>query len=110
MSRVEEARRRAEGRLLQDDGAGPAATLDSAAAEPFLLEKYPRERLVTEQPKPVPAPPIAVLTPSPTSGDVGALDSSLAARLVGKPNTRPVVLEQYRRLASSLHELQLETG
>ena len=39
-----------------------------------------------------------------------ALAPSLDGKLVGSNNTPPMVVEQYRRLAASLHQLQEDTG
>src|SRR3954469_24818004 len=109
MSRVEEARRRAEGRNVHDDRAYSNATVDTLTAEESALEEYPHERRL-DRPKsaklsrPIAAPRAA------WSGQLGPLDPSFDGKLVGSPDTPPMVVEQYRRLAASLHELQVDTG
>jgi len=41
---------------------------------------------------------------------LGSLDGALEGKLVGNADTPPLVVEQYRRLGASLHELQVDTG
>jgi len=56
-------------------------------------------------------PPRPIAAPrAPSTGQLGSLDPSLDGKLVGSPNTPPIVIEQYRRLAASLRELQVDTG
>jgi protein-tyrosine kinase len=112
MSRVEEARRRAEGRdtLKHEDPADEFLTLESGPTEGISLERYPRERQRIEQARsPKPARSIVAATPARPSQWRG-FDPSLDGKLVSSPNTPPIGVEQYRRLASSLHELQADRG
>lgn len=109
MSRVEEARRRAAGRNIDDDRSYPNPTFASEADE-ALLEDYPRERRTVERGTAVKvARPIAAPR-STSSTHLRALAPSLDGKLVGSNDTPPIVVEQYRRLAASLHELQVDTG
>jgi capsular exopolysaccharide synthesis family protein len=108
MSRVDEARRRATGRPQEDRGfLDPASVV--VDEEPGL-ENYPRERgnvsadRSSRIQRPISAPR------STESGHLGSLDVELNGKLVGSAETPPVVVEQYRRLAASLHELQVDTG
>ena len=109
MSRVEEARRRAEGGDLQEDRPYPSAILERSAEE-LVLERYPREPRALEDPKPVRAARPIAAPRGASSGHLGSLDPSLDGRLVGSPDTPAIAVEQYRRLAASLHELQVDTG
>lgn len=108
MSRVEEARRRAAGRDIDDDRSYSAPTFASEAEE-ALLEDYPRERRPVERgtvktPHPI-AAPRATLSKHPRASAL-----SLDGKLVGGDETPHIVVEQYRRLAASLHQLQADTG
>lgn len=110
MSRVDEARRRVERR----DAAhhAPLEARRDLAIEPdqSVLENYPRERRPAERPTPVP-PPRAISAPrAASSRPLRALDAALDGKLVGGRETPPMAVEQYRRLASSLHQLQTEVG
>jgi protein-tyrosine kinase len=112
MSRVEEARRRAEGRdtLRDEDPADDFVTLESGAIEGISLERYPRERQGIERLRSAkPAPSMVAATPTRPSQWRG-VDPSLDGKLVSSPNTPHIGVEQYRRLASSLHELQAVRG
>jgi len=110
MSRVDEARRRAAGRDIDEDRAYAKATVAGAEAEATNLENYPRERRQIERAtnvqssRPIAAPRAA------SSGQLGSLDPALDGKLVGSPSTPPIVIEQYRRLAATLHELQVDSG
>ena len=108
MSRVEEARRRAAGPHTSD--TGHRETTVAVEADESVLEGYPQERGAVVQRVPArTARPIAAPRTS-SSGHLGSLDPALDGRLVGSPDTPPIVVEQYRRLASTLHELQVDTG
>jgi hypothetical protein len=109
MSRVDEARRRALGREIEvprSDGGGAAGTRVDAAE----LENYPLERRGVERNTPIqPARTIAAPRTA-SSGHLGSLDSALDGKLVGGPDTPAIVVEQYRRLAGSLHQLHTDGG
>lgn len=106
MSRVEEARRRASGRPIDEQANVAAVT----SVDDYLLEDYPRERAIAAPERssriqrPISAPR------STATGHLGSLDPELNGKLIGSPDTPGVVVEQYRRLASMLHELQVDTG
>ena len=116
MSRVEEARRRAEGRdvLKDEDPADEFGTLDGTAPERIVLEGYPleRQRLGQRLEQPRPAKPVkpVVAARGEASGKWAGFDPSLDGKLVSSPTMLPIGVEQYRRLASSLHELQADRG
>jgi len=109
MSRVEEARRRAAGRDIDDGRSYPTPTLASQADE-GLLEDYPRERRPIERVTPVKASRPIAAPRATSSKHLGTVAPSLDGKLVGSNGTPPIVVEQYRRLAASLHELQVDTG
>ena len=109
MSRVEEARRRAEGRDIDDHRPHPTPTFASEETDEALLQDYPRERrpverVIVKTPHPIAAPRATL------SKHLPAFAPSLDGKLVGGDDTPPVVVEQYRRLAASLHQLQADTG
>jgi capsular exopolysaccharide synthesis family protein len=109
MSRVEEARRRAEGRDVDDHRAHPTPSFASEETDEALLQGYPPERRPVERvtvntPHPVAAPRATL------SKQMRALAPSLDGKLVGGDDTPTLVVEQYRRLAASLHQLQADTG
>jgi capsular exopolysaccharide synthesis family protein len=106
MSRVEEARRRAAGGI---EAYPDTHAIGDSRAE-GSLENYPHEHKGSDRIAPV-QPPRAIAAPrTAASGHLGSLDPALTGKLVGSPETAPIVVEQYRRLASTLHELQIDTG
>ena len=112
MSRIDQAWRRASGALL--DGADDTATperLETQAAE--VLQEYPREagvfRLSPEareqlgrRAKAAPAPPTT------SRREVALQNVAFDRKLV--EGTRPLALEQYRRLGGAVQELQAQHG
>ena len=81
----------------------------------YVLENYPRERGV--------ALSVSRTRARQRADDLAAdrrpafeVDGQLRwpmpsdGKLVGSPSTPPFVIEQYRRLAATLHELQADTG
>ena len=108
MSRVDEARRRAARGI--DDDSYPNSTFASAEADEAVLEDYPREGRQAERVTTVSASRPISAPRTPSSGHLGSLDPMLDGKLVGSPNTPPIVVEQYRRLAATLHELQVDNG
>ena len=109
MSRVEEARRRAAGRDVEAHRHPDVRSVGDTAVDLSVLEDYPPER-TAERVSPVHARPTIVASRAVASGHLGSLDSRLGGRLVGSPDTPPVVVEQYRRLASTLHHIQIDEG
>jgi capsular exopolysaccharide synthesis family protein len=113
MSRVDEARRRAAGGGL-DPRPITDATVPDRGGDGTGLGEYPREgRATTDRvvARPKVQPPRTIAAPrTATSGHLGSLDPHLAGKLVGNPETPPIVVEQYRRLAASLHQLQTDVG
>jgi capsular exopolysaccharide synthesis family protein len=113
MSRVDEARRRAGGRELDVPARLDTGILD-VSREESVLENYPRERrTAVDRIAPVQQAqtPRAIAAPRTASaGHLGSLDPELDGKLVGSPDTPPIVMDQYRRLAASLHQLQADAG
>jgi len=110
MSRVEEARRRAAGLDIHHGREYPNVSFTSEPADAGVLEGYPRERRKAEHVTSVESSrPIAAPSPA-SSGQLGSLDPALDSKLGGGLSTSPIVIEQYRRLAAALHELQVDTG
>jgi protein-tyrosine kinase len=110
MSRVEEARRRAAGRDVEAHRYPDVRSVGDTAVDLSVLEDYPLERSGAERVSSVHARPTIVVPRTATSGHLGSLDPTLDGKLVGSPDTPPVVVEQYRRLASTLHHLQIDEG
>jgi capsular exopolysaccharide synthesis family protein len=108
MSRVDEARRRAAGRHIENPEFGDHAAVVSA--DDYVLEDYPGERTSARAER-SPRVQRSISAPRFTgSTHLGSLDPDLNGKLVGSPDTPPIVVEQYRRLAASLHELQVDSG
>jgi capsular exopolysaccharide synthesis family protein len=110
MSRVEEARRRAAGRDVEPRPHPDISSAGDAAGDASVLENYPRERRAAERLAPVQASRTIAAPRTPSSGHLGSLDPALDGKLIGSRDTPGIVVEQYRRLASSLHHLQTEAG
>ena len=108
MSRVDEARRRAVGRHIESPEFGDRTAVVSP--DDYALEDYPGEQ-GSPRPERSARGQRSISAPrSAGSPQLGSLDPSLRGKLVGSPDTPPIVLEQYRRLAASLHELQVDSG
>jgi capsular exopolysaccharide synthesis family protein len=120
MSRVEEALRRAGAGSLVDHpgsqrGLDRASAGSDMASAPLAVEDYPCEVPATRTEKPV-APsrelPRAVIA-APRAGSsrtLGRLGEEVEGKIVGDTETSPVSIEQYRRLAATLHQMQVEGG
>ncbi len=115
MSRIDDALRLAAVAALSDDrderysavAAGPHAT----AIDPASLERYAPERPLKRQESRQPRPS-DVLRPLEANRQVrlNGFAPSLEARLVVSQGIAPATVEQYRRLAASLHHLQQQQG
>jgi protein-tyrosine kinase len=117
MSRVDEARRRASAPGIEPREHPEIARVADDYADAAVLENYPRERRVPERTGATPPaqqsvqPVRGIAAPrTSSSGHLGSLDPALDGKLVGSPDTPPIVVEQYRRLASSLYQLQSDAG
>jgi capsular exopolysaccharide synthesis family protein len=132
MSRVEEALNRARGigRVLSSSSAG-AVEMDSFAAEanggdpavPFAEERTferrsaPR-RVARVDPAPFAVPPAASFPSAPPASapveilgeTVYHFDDTVQGKVVVDGETSPISIEQYRRLAATLHGLHVSSG
>jgi protein-tyrosine kinase len=110
MSRIDEALKRAS----VDDADSRELTREPGARRPdeSSLERYPREgRSASERPsrselsaaRPIAAPRTGGRGLAPT-------DAALEGKLIVSSETSPVAVEQYRRLAATLHGLHVERG
>jgi protein-tyrosine kinase len=113
MSRVDEALRRAAGTLeFPDDRARDAVAEPSAhAGDGSILERYAVEKLpglqesVESEPALVPAMPRTDSRAHPVKFQPAVKDKLIVSR-----NITPATLEQYRRLATVLHDHHLHSG
>jgi capsular exopolysaccharide synthesis family protein len=115
MSRIDEALRRVSGEAVQVDF--DRAKGRSVAEE--MLERYPTEGPAARQPKidrEVSAPashrelaPGVLIAPRSKRRQFGQIDPEIDGKIVTGHPTH-VAVEQYRRLAATLHELQVERG
>jgi Mrp family chromosome partitioning ATPase len=126
MSRVDEALRRArldQAELHSSAGSEPAAVaVDDSTLAQYAAERQSgnrdgaRDRPLTPGPRttapPAPrtaAPPTPRIVPPPRERFT-AFHASLEGRLVTSRETSAISVEQYRRLAASLHAAQAERG
>ncbi len=113
MSRIDEALRRAvgTGRLPDDRYRGAAAEPRAHAVDVETLERYAVERPARLQGSVQPRTAHSVVAPRADGRRRPiAFPPALDGRLVVSPNIEPVVVEQYRRLAAVLHDLQVQRG
>jgi capsular exopolysaccharide synthesis family protein len=112
MSRIDEALKRAAG-VYPGRSTGRAAESTLKLADEVPLDQYlteaPSQESVSARPtidEPVSRPRVSVLSERPLVKATVAPD----ARLVIGSETDAVSVEQYRRLAATLHEVQVEKG
>jgi capsular exopolysaccharide synthesis family protein len=117
MSRVDEALRRAAG-LAAGPMAAPEhpdpvfeAALSNHADDALVLERYSVERPVERAPI-VPSRPTRVTTAPRSAGPArpATLHPGLEGKLVVGQNVPLVAVEQYRRLATVLHDHHVQSG
>lgn len=112
MSRIDEALRRAQAGGKRPDAAMPPAAAaggqtalarvgDYVAEDPFEHEQAAAAGVLA------PAAAAAVLSAPAT---VTRTAPAVTGRLISDPSTSRASVEQYRRLATSLHQLQIERG
>lgn len=115
MSRVDRALEVSERRRAGTVNAGGHETAVESPPHRFHLNGYARENITDDEPPATPAPPSTnhVAPPAqridPSVASVTALTPDLQARLVNG-GSGAVPLEQYRRLAAVLHDLQKQQG
>jgi protein-tyrosine kinase len=109
MSRIEEALRRAS---VPNGPRGVYALKDRGAggSDPTTLAQYPEERpAVAARPASLDAVNRKVVSPAREAGHLGPFPDALEGKLI-LSHAAPIAVEQYRRLAASLHELQAVQG
>jgi protein-tyrosine kinase len=117
MSRIDEALRRAAMAEGAPDRQHDGLRLEPSAAgtiDPSVLDRFAIE---TPAPRQTPAPrengryaSEPVPRQSPSEAPIRVIAPALASKLVLSPDIPPMTLEQYRRLAASLHDLQAQHG
>jgi protein-tyrosine kinase len=111
MSRIDEALRRAAtaGDTVDGPVMSPSVEWRAHPVDVSSLDRYPLE--LTPRQKAVPQPAsISVKPRAHQPAPIDRLKSPVHARLVVSPRMPQVSVEQYRRLAASLHELQRQRG
>ena len=111
MSRIEEALRRAS---LAGGPQGPAASAGGLAvvANDAPLSKYPAESRGQSSARATPQD-VARTIAAPrvgSRGQLGSFGDASDGKLILSQAAPPIVVEQYRRLAATLHELQTVHG
>jgi protein-tyrosine kinase len=120
MSRVEEALRRSGGSHAGGGQRGletVAVTADRHAPG-VAVEDYPceapeprPERVTPPPPAPRELPRAAIAAPrTGKTRTLGRLGEEVEGKIVVDHETSPVSIEQYRRLAATLHEMQVQAG
>jgi capsular exopolysaccharide synthesis family protein len=111
MSRIDDALRQVEGGAEPEPPEARTRTPD-----PLVLERYRSELQTPKEPRPglplsPPSPPIVHAVPRRRAQAQSYLLENLTEpKLVVNGSATPLVREQYRRLAASLHSLQVERG
>ncbi len=112
MSRIDEALKRASGAAIEDPKIAARADClretDDAALQHYAAESGVFH-IHAAAPDPLPRRSSAVARPS---GRAGWLTdpSEFAGKLVVSEGASPLAIEQYRRLAGTIHEIQAERG
>ena len=111
MSRIDEALKRVsdDRRDRHQPEAGPVGSIRTVDV---LLEEYPEETPArAERAEAVTRPRSAVAAPRAMQVTRPLrFDASVTGKLIGAGETPTVCVEQYRRLAASVHEVQVESG
>lgn len=111
MSRVEEALKRAAGETVDLPSASPLHPRH-VSAESSHLDRYPAEKASAAAsshdrvPRPVSAQIVAPR--AGRRGHLGGFAADLEGKLVVAPHTDQISVEQYRRLAATLHDLHVD--
>jgi len=112
MSRIDEALRRAAtaGKFPAGAVMSPGEGWRAHPVEVSSLDRYPLELTPRQKASPPREASIAAKPPANRHAPIDRLRSSGDERLVVSTRMPRVSLEQYRRLAASLHELQKQRG
>ena len=110
MSRIDEAWSRASGRVpYSRESAARADRLDEPPET--VLHRFPRESEPSGTSAEAPDRLLPRATPwAEGRRKLGALHGEFERKLVVSSDAAPIAVEQYRRLAGALHELQVEQG
>jgi capsular exopolysaccharide synthesis family protein len=116
MSRIDEALNRvAEAAAVEARGGVGGVVRSVRRPDEAILEHYPAEHgssfavsapTIVERPRT--SLPAGGIAPVETSDKLGPFDPAVEGKLVLGPGASAVSVEQYRRLAATLHELQQE--
>ena len=118
MSRVDEALKRVGGAVQSESVLGVRDRFTAAPRPPARIEDYAEEdhslpeRRVPEvqwSEKAAPAQPSSLAPPNARSAST-PMTEGLGGRLVSDPSVDPASVEQYRRLATTLHQVHAERG
>ena len=108
MSRIEEALRRSQ---LADFGSEPEPDASHATETEFAVEVPPAVSLDVGPPAVVTRPEVVVAeAPPPAPPPAPEREQSVDEKLVISLAVNQAAVEQYRKLAASLHQLQMERG
>jgi protein-tyrosine kinase len=120
MSRVDEALRRAAAAPRLATAGRQVAERPAEHWDRSVLEIYPREQEAPVDPLPtrpetkvapvVPPPVVVTRPPVPEAPHAIRFNKAYAGKLVAGAGAPPTSVEQYRRLAATLHHLQGEQG
>jgi protein-tyrosine kinase len=112
MSRVDEAWRRVPSAATVGTGiAGRVERLGDSDAS--ILHHYPKETRASVAPALAPTDRWQRTVVAPRTGErrqLGPLPRAVERKLVVGDHAMPLAVEQYRRIAGALHELQVENG
>src|SRR5262245_24345307 len=115
MSRIDEALRRMS--TAPTEQGVPCATAERPVRrlDGGVLETYPAEEGALPFESELPPPPVSKPAPAPAPDRPvqrvePVFETRMDTKLVVSPTCDPMLLEQYRRLAAAVHELQIERG
>jgi capsular exopolysaccharide synthesis family protein len=112
MSRIDEALRQA-GRTEQSiddprDHLGDTARAEAAGLS--MLDRFVIEGVTRPASMPQPVPALSTAAPAEPPPQGLTIPTALEAKLVAGRDISPLTIEQYRRLAAVLHDIQAEHG
>jgi len=109
MSRIEEAWRRASGTVPHSRESAAFAELEESCED--ILDLYPNEAAETPiPPEPNRVPRPTVVAPRTGNRQLRPPAAAFERKLVVSGKASPLAVEQYRRLAGAVHDLQVDQG